>query len=159
MQRFVDTIATGLDLFTPKGALSERDRYQMRLAVIVCDLDQFKTINYAFGHRVGDKVLQDAARTLSESIRNNDVVSRVGGEEFVVILPGTELDSGVSIAERIRKSVADMSINNSQTANIKISVSIGVCEWKLGEKFESAVSRADTLLYKAKAAGRNLVAS
>jgi diguanylate cyclase (GGDEF)-like protein len=147
-------------LFTIAHEEHERaERSHTPLTVCMLDLDHFKLINDQFGHNIGDQVLKQFSDSVFKNLRTGDKLGRVGGEEFVVILPSTELDSAVSIAERIRKSVADMSINNSQTANIKISVSIGVCEWKLGEKFESAVSRADTLLYKAKAAGRNLVAS
>jgi diguanylate cyclase (GGDEF)-like protein len=135
------------------------ERSRTPLTVCMLDLDHFKLINDQFGHHIGDQVLKQFSKNVLKNLRTGDKLGRVGGEEFVIILPSTELDSGISIAERIRKSVADMSINSSPTANIKISVSIGVCEWKLGEKFESAISRADALLYKAKAAGRNLVTS
>lgn len=147
-------------LFTIAHEEHERAaRSQTPLTVCMLDLDHFKLINDQFGHYIGDQVLKQFSDSVFKNLRTGDKLGRVGGEEFIVILPSTELDSGISIAERIRKSVAAMSISHNQATNLKISVSIGVCEWKSGEKFESAISRADTLLYKAKAAGRNMVSS
>lgn len=126
-------------------------RYDSRFSILMLDLDHFKSINDSLGHSMGDLALQSAARVLTENIRETDVVARFGGEEFLVLLPNTDLDSAFQLAERIRKSIADMTWKQGTPG---ITVSGGVVEY-CDESSSSLLKRADDLLYWSKAHGRN----
>ncbi|MFT5453188.1 MAG: diguanylate cyclase (GGDEF)-like protein, partial [Enterobacterales bacterium] len=132
--------------------LSLNKRYEQKLCFILADIDYFKKVNDTYGHTVGDEVLVNLTSILNSCLRSSDLLSRHGGEEFLIVLPQTELDSGYLLAERIRTS-----IENTRTGDEKIAVtiSLGCVEIQGEEGFDSAITRADKMLYKAKSDGRN----
>ena len=124
------------------------------ISVIMLDMDHFKDINDTYGHQAGDRVLKFAADTLRASVRQGDCAGRWGGEEFLVLLPGTDLDGAAGVAERIRTQLESTPIlpdGKSATA------SFGVAEYKVGEQYEDFYRRLDKFLYEAKEKGRNTV--
>jgi len=128
-------------------------RYGDPISLLILDLDMFKKINDAYGHSVGDKVLEKVARIITESIRMTDKASRWGGEEFLVLAVNTCLKNALIVAERIRKNVMGIEVENIK----KITASIGVAEYVKEEEFLKWYERADAALYKAKESGRNKV--
>ncbi|KTS29607.1 sensor domain-containing diguanylate cyclase [Pantoea stewartii] len=125
---------------------------QQPFAVLALDIDHFKNVNDNWGHDVGDRVIQQVARTLQQSARKQDIVSRNGGEEFLMLLPDTSLADAEAIAERIRLSIAGEVVENVGN----ITLSIGVAEWSARRvPLETSLKRADDALYQAKNAGRN----
>ncbi len=125
---------------------------QQPFAVLALDIDHFKNVNDNWGHDVGDRVIQQVARTLQQSARKQDIVSRNGGEEFLMLLPDTSLADAEAIAERIRLSIAGEAVENVGN----ITLSIGVAEWSARRvPLETSLKRADDALYQAKNAGRN----
>jgi diguanylate cyclase (GGDEF)-like protein len=123
-------------------------------SLVIADLDDFKSINDQFGHVVGDKVLARAGAIFGSQLRPYDLAARYGGDEFVLLLPGTSTVSAVAIAERIRIEVAEIQIPGGPGL---ITVSVGVASWMTGEGPEELVARADAALYNAKRKGRNRV--
>jgi diguanylate cyclase (GGDEF)-like protein/PAS domain S-box-containing protein len=135
-----------------KEEIRKAERYKSTFSIIIVDLDRFKNINDTYGHLVGDLALQTVARVLRENIRDIDAVGRYGGEEFLVLLPNTDIDSGFQIAERIRKNIESM----TWTDNVTITISGGIAEYN-GESEEDLFRKADELLYRAKQGGRNRI--
>ena len=129
-----------------RNMFAMRARYNTRFAIVMFDLDHFKNINDEQGHLAGDEVLLEFAQILAEAGRVTDVVTRYGGEEFLVIMPETGLDSACVFAERVRKSVS---------AQLPITVSSGTAVALAGEDPPSLIARADAALYSAKESGRN----
>lgn len=131
------------------------------LCVLTLDVDFFKPINDTHGHDVGDRVLQELARRLREQVRTIDLCCRIGGEEFLVILPSTELQVGFTVAERLRRTIASKPFDvGAKSGPLAITVSIGVADFQaIGDTPESILKRADEALYKAKRSGRNRVIS
>ncbi|QTA37818.1 diguanylate cyclase [Thermosipho ferrireducens] len=129
-------------------------RFNTPLSVIMADIDHFKKINDSYGHLLGDEVLKEIAKVLKNNVRSQDVVGRYGGEEFIIILPHTNVRSAKDIAERIREKIA--SINKFPE---KVTMSFGVAGYPnvKVEKVEELVRYADDALYRAKALGRNRV--
>jgi diguanylate cyclase (GGDEF)-like protein len=117
------------------------------------DIDHFKVVNDTFGHNIGDDVLVDIADTLRVSVRNSDTAGRWGGEEFLVILPSTDLGSAGAVAEKIRAQIADAVLPTVG----RVTVSLGVAEYQAGDTEQELVARADLALYAAKEGGRNMV--
>lgn len=130
-------------------------RYGRPLSMMLIDIDHFKYVNDQYGHLVGDEVLKEIARLLTQNIRKSDSVARWGGEEFVVLLPDNDLVSAVKLAEslRVRIEVDDVSPVK------QITCSIGVVQWEEGEDPDALLRRVDAKLYEAKEGGRNRVAS
>ncbi len=126
------------------------------LAVAMFDLDHFKLINDRLGHAQGDIVLQSFAQVLQSELRSDDVIARLGGEEFCVILPGLDRDTAHKAAERVRLAFAAMSIAIGDHGEIA-TVSAGIAAGGIDETFSSTLRRADAALYKAKKSGRNQV--
>jgi diguanylate cyclase (GGDEF)-like protein len=126
------------------------------LAVVMFDLDHFKLINDRLGHAQGDIVLQSFAQVLKSELRSDDVIARLGGEEFCVILPGLDRDTAHKAAERVRLAFAAMSIAIGDHGEIA-TVSAGIAAGGIDETFSSTLRRADAALYKAKKSGRNQV--
>lgn len=126
-------------------------------AVMMLDLDYFKRINDDFGHAVGDLALKHASQLLRGALRDVDHLSRFGGEEFVVLMPGATLAQAHPVAERLRQLLAANPLNHeSQTVNL--SVSIGVAEWRgFDDDSPTLLERADAALFQAKVQGRNRV--
>ncbi|MCX7746106.1 MAG: GGDEF domain-containing protein [Clostridia bacterium] len=129
------------------------------LSVIMVDIDHFKKVNDTYGHPAGDHVLVFFSRLLMKCIRKSDLVSRYGGEEFIVVLPSTDLETAETIAERIRQTVASMPVPPLEDLQIhSITCSLGVATYPVhSDNKESLVKAADIALYKAKASGRNRV--
>ena len=126
------------------------------LAVALLDLDHFKHVNDNHGHTAGDQVLRRVAETLDASLRTVDGIGRYGGEEFLVVMPGADLEEGGAAAERLRAAVADCALGDI-APDLRVTVSIGVAELAPDEPLDEAIDRADAALYRAKHAGRNRV--
>ena len=123
------------------------------LAVIACDLDRFKSINDEYGHQRGDDVLRDVARIIRRALRRFELVYRMGGEEFLVVLPGHDLAAASEAAEAIRVAVED-----GLPGGLKVTMSLGVAACSAhGYEVDQLLVDADTALYAAKTAGRNTV--
>jgi two-component system cell cycle response regulator len=127
-------------------------------SLVMCDLDKFKSVNDTYGHQAGDEVLKQLAGILKDAAREIDRVGRYGGEEFMLLLPGAELDDAVSFAERVRKRIADHTFT-FDGVGIKRTASFGVSGWPHPRVTESdaLVRTADDALYVAKETGRNRV--
>jgi diguanylate cyclase (GGDEF)-like protein len=123
-------------------------------SVLLIDVDHFKTINDRFGHPAGDDALRKVARSIHETVRVYDILGRYGGDEFLVVLPQTDCDNAVAIAERIREAVATIA---DLPGNIRLTLSIGATTGAHPEEMCDIVARADVALYDAKRAGRNCV--
>ena len=126
------------------------------LSAAVLDIDDFKQINDQYGHAAGDMVLRQIARIAGDSVRTIDVVGRIGGEEFAIILPDTDLAGAGVLCERLRQRIEDYPIV-SGTRELKVTVSGGLAEFTLGERSERLLARADEGLYRAKRAGKNRI--
>lgn len=124
-------------------------------AVISVDIDHFKAVNDTYGHGVGDETLREVARLMKQASRPGDLVCRVGGEEFVLLLPNSTTSIATDVAERLRIIVASAQF---ETVG-HITVSLGVALWKMGEPVTAAFEKADQFLYRAKSLGRNRVVS
>jgi two-component system, cell cycle response regulator len=137
-------------------ALSEEHRHRVGLALGICDVDDFKKVNDVYGHKVGDEVLCGVVQRLASSLRAEDVVSRHGGDEFVVLAEHTgDADIGL-IYERARAAVSDHLIP-TQAGDLSITLSFGVSAWRQGDTADDLLGAADAALYRAKNAGRNRV--
>ena len=133
--------------------IQRAERYGTALSLIMFDLDRFKQINDVHGHDVGDKVLTDVATRVATKIRASDLVARWGGEEFIVIVPGTNLAEAFVLAEKLRSSV-----EQNQYPDIgSVTCSFGVATFHSGDTPDKLVKRADETMYQAKRAGRNRV--
>ncbi len=129
------------------------ERYGTPCSILVIDIDHFKKVNDRYGHLVGDRVLIEVAKILTDATRLSDIPGRWGGEEFVIICPHTDLESGRAVAERIRERIS----NHEFDGVGQVTVSIGVSEFEQGESVERTIQKADDLLYRAKSEGRNRV--
>lgn len=136
---------------------SASQRYQSPLSILMFDLDDFKQVNDTFGHLVGDEALTQVAQAAAAQVRRSDILARYGGDEFVLLLPHSNLRQAFPIAERIRQSVAAIRIDTPK-GWVSVTLSIGIAETKYGlpdESLENLTRRADEVLYTAKQAGRN----
>lgn len=127
--------------------------------LLMLDIDHFKKVNDTHGHLAGDKVLQAVARCVSGCVRPQDSVARYGGEEFAVVLPDCQAAFGETVAERIRRAVADLSIAVSPSLALQVTTSVGGAfapQW-VRSTSDLWIERADSQLYLAKAQGRNRV--
>jgi len=133
-------------------------RHSSNLALMSIDIDYFKKINDEFGHPAGDKVLVEISNALKSYIRTEDILARIGGEEFSILLPETSLKAAKEVAERIRHGQSKMILTGDWTGEISVTLSIGIAIFEASDnKFERLFSRADKALYLAKNAGRNNV--
>ena len=135
---------------------SRFERTGKSLCAFMADLDHFKSINDTYGHEAGDRVLAAFGDLLRHRTRATDVVARFGGEEFVGLMPDTDLQNAVAIAERIRQALAGCHI---EPLHHSVTVSFGVAEMAAGEQGITLLRRADSALYRAKHSGRNRVAA
>ena len=139
--------------------LARARRYDRPTSILMIDADRFKSVNDTFGHAGGDAVLQALSLSLGQALRPSDIFGRLGGEEFAVVLPETELEGAVQVADRIRLKLESLAVT-SNDASIRFTVSIGVTEFERGAtEIKSTLDRADIALYAAKAQGRNCVVS
>lgn len=133
-------------------------RHNNSLSLISFDIDHFKNINDQYGHPAGDQVLIQLAKALQPVIRNEDVLARIGGEEFSLLLPETPVDIANQVAERIRQTLAKLIIKGDFQGEITMTVSLGVTSLKAeDDSFEQLFKRADKALYNAKNNGRDQV--
>jgi diguanylate cyclase (GGDEF)-like protein len=134
-------------------------RHQRPCSVFMADLDHFKRINDTFGHAGGDEALRRAARCVLETVREVDIVARFGGEELAALLPETDMTTAMTIAERVRRALAELELPYDGGV-IRITASVGVACWSPSEiGIEPALNRADGALYRVKQNGRDGVAT
>jgi diguanylate cyclase (GGDEF)-like protein len=139
--------------------LQRAERFGGSVTLILADLDDFKQINDRFGHQVGDDVLKLFADVLREGARAIDVPARIGGEEFAVVLPETDLAGGEQLAERLRSSLASRSIPLRGRESISVTASFGVASYPEAGSEADLQAAADAALYRVKASGKNSVAT
>ncbi len=124
------------------------NRYELPFSVVIFDIDHFKKINDDQGHLYGDSILKSVAKLLADNVRDTDVVTRYGGEEFVIVMPQTPITGACIFTDRLRQQVEQ---------NLPLTISGGVAAAVDGDGPQTLLSRADAALYSAKAAGRNRV--
>ena len=134
---------------------SRADRYTTPLSLLMIDIDSFKLVNDTFGHVVGNKVLTQIAKNLERTVRNTDFVFRCGGDEFGVVLPGTNLEGALHVSEKILQKVESTDILASLGYSGPVTVSIGLSEYHRGSHFETLVAEADQALYASKRSSKN----
>lgn len=172
LQRIIDGLCE-LSLRDPLTGLANRRHFRAVLSreieivarsgnsalLLMLDIDHFKKINDTHGHLAGDKVLQAVARCIASCVRPQDTVARYGGEEFAIVMPDCQAAYGETVAERVRQSVAALSVPVSPMINLEITTSVGGAfapVW-VRSTADLWIERADTQLYLAKAQGRNRV--
>jgi two-component system cell cycle response regulator len=138
---------------------AQAQRYGHSYCAMLCDVDFFKAHNDTYGHLAGDEVLKRVADVISENLREGDIAYRYGGEEFLMILPEQSLESGVSIADRLRRAVEDLRIPHEKNPPGVVTISLGVAGLPAGEpkSADALIKEADEALYRAKESGRNRV--
>jgi diguanylate cyclase (GGDEF)-like protein len=139
--------------------LQRSRRHDIPLALLLIDIDDFKIVNDSYGHLAGDLVLRDVAEILRRSVRVFDVCARFGGEEFVIIMPGSTAESALRIAERIRERIEAYRPADRLLATLRITVSVGLAVSEAGTTVSQLLARADGALYAAKHAGKNRIRS
>jgi diguanylate cyclase (GGDEF)-like protein len=132
------------------------DRGIHPFSICIFDLDHFKRVNDTFGHSAGDIVLKTIAQEAQRNLRNIDHIARYGGEEFILILSNVEKDQAMVCADRVRKMVKKILFEN-MSDDFRMTISVGVTEYRASELIQEAINRADMALYKAKANGRDRV--
>jgi len=130
-------------------------RYNRPFSVAIVDIDNFKQINDQTGHATGDKALKNLAKIMTNTIRSADIVTRYGGDEFVLLMPETEMHNAARILERIRRQAKTISIPKFRN----VTISCGLAQWNssIDDTPEKILKRADAALYQAKSEGRNKV--
>ncbi|MFT6285472.1 MAG: diguanylate cyclase (GGDEF)-like protein [Alcanivorax sp.] len=147
---------TSLDELLPQE-IARAQRYGYELSILMIDIDRFKPINDSFGHVDGDNVLRQIAQTIEKALRSSDLSFRYGGDEFLVMLPYTDLDGAHGTAKQVSSAVAKLAIISSDQRNINPRVSIGVANKHSAESCQEFIRRADFALYNAKQNGRNCI--
>jgi diguanylate cyclase (GGDEF)-like protein len=137
--------------------LTKYIRYRKEpFSVIMMDIDFFKKINDTYGHQAGDEALKFLSSNIKKMIRESDIFGRLGGEEFLLILPNTKMSGAMKLAERIKKFFEENSFNYNGE-DIKFTVSMGITSASLNDDVESLIKRVDDALYEAKRKGRNRI--
>lgn len=131
-------------------------RNKKKFSLIIADIDFFKRINDTFGHDCGDRVLKVVSKGLQDAVREQDFISRWGGEEFLILLPETEIEGGRILADRIRKIIEEQIIDYNGV-QVPITMTFGVTVNEDYEMIEDTIIRADNALYEGKRRGRNCV--
>jgi two-component system cell cycle response regulator len=148
-----------------RRAMSERaqderrraQRSKMPISLLMLDIDHFKKINDTYGHDVGDDALKELVSMIAEKLRVTDALGRVGGEEFVLLLPETGLKGAKILAERIRERIEENILEVAGGHELKMTVSGGLALWEEGQTYEDVLKNADEFLYEAKNTGRNRI--
>ena len=139
------------------GMIDSARRYCRPLTMILMDLDKFKNINDHLGHQAGDDVLVSVANVLSNAVRSTDLLVRIGGDEFILVLDNTDLKNASILAERLCAGVDDLNVWANKST--KLGISAGVAELQSNETLKQWFERTDDILYHAKAGGRAKVCS
>nr|WP_320049537.1 sensor domain-containing diguanylate cyclase [uncultured Desulfuromonas sp.] len=137
--------------------MNRSQRFEQPLSLILLDIDDFKQFNDAYGHVQGDRVLAQLGQVLTDCARREDMAFRYGGEEFVVLLPGTELDGAKILAEKIRVSFTEQSFCVSGNHCLSMTVSLGVAQYRRREEIKTFIHRTDQAMYLAKGLGKDQV--
>lgn len=141
-----------------KNAIENANQQGQSFAFLILDIDHFKKVNDTYGHLVGDGVLRYVAKMLYRETKGRDYIARIGGEEFVIILPNTSYTAALKVANTIRQKIEKKPLKvKGSSQPLNLTVSIGVSMYQLGEEDVSLFERADKALYLAKKQGRNLV--
>lgn len=136
--------------------LARHHRRPSNLTFMLMDIDYFKQVNDQYGHDIGDRVLGGVSQMLTDSMREQDFIGRWGGEEFLAVLPETDIEQAAVSAERIRKAIESLVIE-SDGKLINVTISIGITQYRAEELLSNAIARADHALYEGKSGGRNRV--
>jgi diguanylate cyclase (GGDEF)-like protein len=157
----IDTLTSLMNRFRITEILSEEisrmDRYPSNLSVLMIDIDDFKSLNDTYGHLTGDRAIQEVAAGLKKNLRKQDRAGRLGGEEFLVILPATSIEGAATLARRICRYL-EKSVAKTLRLERSITVSIGVAACSEGGiEQDNLLDRADRALYRAKGRGKNRV--
>lgn len=136
-----------------KAEIERSKRYEFPISAAILDIDNFKKINDKWGHPVGDTILKETAKILRENSRESDYEVRIGGEEFVILMPHTNLEGAYSVAEKLRKAIEE----NTHPIVGRYTASFGVAERAMDESYFELYNRMDNALYKAKKSGKNCV--
>lgn len=145
-----------------KNEIIHSKRYNEPLSLLIMDIDHFKNINDTYGHMVGDIVLKEVSALILNCLRESDIFSRYGGEEFIAILPNTTLEGSKTLAERVRQKVESACIKTTEH-NISVTISIGITRYiptnkkSIQHEINNTIKNADIALYKAKSDGRNTI--
>lgn len=131
-------------------------RHHCAVAFFLLDIDHFKHVNDTYGHQAGDEVLRQVARLVKSTLREYDILGRIGGEEFGIFLAETSRDTAVEVAERLRQQIADEKLH-IDGRELRITLSVGIALARDKANFEQLYADADTALYQAKHSGRNKV--
>ncbi|OYY04929.1 MAG: hypothetical protein B7Y16_08930 [Methylotenera sp. 24-45-7] len=138
--------------------LERAQRYQRPLSLFILDIDHFKIVNDHYGHPSGDIVLKQLSLLMKDALREHDLIVRIGGEEFAVLLPEADLAGAIVIAERLREAVAHHAFEILHGLRISLTISIGVASTSdIAHDFEKLMQEPDVRLYRAKSLGRNQV--
>ena len=141
-----------------KEIVAENKRYSWQAAIIMADIDNFKRINDLYGHDCGDAVLQELSVVMKAIVREEDSVSRWGGEEFLLLLPHTDLDKGLLVAEKIRKAVAThVFVHKQEEYTVTVTLGVATLDYQLG--IDGSIDHADKALYHGKRMNKNVVVS
>jgi diguanylate cyclase (GGDEF)-like protein len=149
-RRFIDAL---------QAEIERARRFGSPLTVVLADLDDFKGINDELGHHAGDDVLRSFARLIRSHVRDVDVPSRIGGEEFAILLPGTDSEGAVAVAERMRHSLSVVPVLLADERTVRVTSSFGIAELAREQSGDDLMRAADAALYRAKAGGKNRVAT
>jgi len=142
---------------TAEAQILQCKRYPHPLAALLIDIDHFKSINDRYGHHVGDQAIRRVTDTITNTLRDSDIIGRFGGEEFAALMPHTDLAAARVAADRVRQSVASMKIGLLEGGPLTMTISIGVSLHEPGVSLDTLLMRADMALYRAKSLGRNRV--
>jgi diguanylate cyclase (GGDEF)-like protein len=134
-------------------------RLGTNIAFVIADIDNFKSINDNYGHQTGDEVLRRVGRIFADAVRELDLPGRYGGEEFAVVLPGTNLSGARALGEKIRKSLEALEVTSSEGSRFQVTASFGAACFPAQPSVEALVAAADAALYEAKRTGKNRVAT
>jgi two-component system, cell cycle response regulator len=138
-----------------KEKIYDASRYSTPLSLILFDIDHFKKINDTYGHLSGDEVLKNIAEVFLNSLRSTDIAGRYGGEEFLLILPNTALEKGITVAKTLNEKIKKLTFEFAPDA--KVTISGGICEYSNEIKYEHLLAKVDDLLYVAKDKGRDRI--
>jgi diguanylate cyclase (GGDEF)-like protein len=142
---------------TAEAQILQCRRYPHPLAALLIDIDHFKSINDRYGHHVGDQAIRRVTDTITNTLRDSDIVGRFGGEEFAALMPHTDLAAALVAAERLRQAVAGMKIGLLEGGPLSMTISIGLAMHEAGVSLDTLLMRADMALYRAKSCSRNRV--